>query len=103
MSDEKRSKTGPSRRAIVGWTAGMFAALAAAAVGGRLASSVRLTRRVLEEESRHAGVMARGSVRPSERDAIKRLGGHREASGRIDLYLRLPPVLLSQSYQPFAG
>ena len=85
------AKPGPSRRAIVGWTAGMFAALALAWFVGTVAVPAWRTAQVVSEQ---AALSSSGSVgTPDWPGAVETLGGPREAARRLRVYLSLPDAI----------
>ena len=88
MTDEQleAGKPGPSRKAIIGWTAAMLAALGLCWFIGAVVVPVWKVRRVVLKHY--------DGYYPSK--GIEELGGSKRAAQRLALYLRAPKVLTAR-------
>ncbi len=84
--DEPAEKTGPSRRSIMAWGAGMLLFLAVVWAVAAVAVPFWQTRAVLRGFRPSRGELAGTAESP----AIAELGGSRAAAGKLALYLRMP-------------
>ncbi len=84
-------RTGPSRRAIIGWTAAMFTVLAVAWFVGAVVWPVWQVRSGLED----VGWFSSGPVDriPGGDELVAKLGGPAAAASKLALYLRLPEFI----------